>query len=145
MAMTRSQAMSRIRSKETGPERVLREALWAAGLRGYRKNWGKPSVDVAYTRWKLAVFVDSCFWHFCPEHGRIPKTRAAWWHAKLGRNRERDAEATATWEARGWIVLRLWTHLEMDEMVQRINAALRILGGHIIDDCPLLNVPGEAK
>lgn len=124
MAMTRSQIMSRIRSRETGPERALRKALWAAGLRGYRKNWGRPSVDVAYTRWKLAVFVDSCFWHLCPEHGRIPKTRTEWWRAKLERNRERDAEAMVTWETRGWTVLRLWTHLEIGEMVRRIGATL---------------------
>jgi len=127
MAMTRSQIMSRIRSKETGPERALRKALCAAGLRGYRKNWGRPSADVAYTRWKLAVFVDSCFWHFCPEHGKVPKTRTAWWRAKLERNRERDGEATAIWEGRGWTVLRLWTHLGMGEMARRVGLALHDL------------------
>lgn len=126
MALTRSEIMKRVKSAETGPEIELRRALRAAGLRGYRKNWkgvaGKP--DVCWPGRKLAVFLDSCFWHLCPAHGKIPKANRERWRAKLERTRERDAEQTRELVAAGWTVLRFWTHESTGGMVERVRRAL---------------------
>ena len=127
--MDRSEIMRRIRSKETKPEVALRKLLWRCGCRGYRKNWGRPSVDVAFTRRKVAVFLDSCFWHGCPEHFRLPKTRPEWWAAKMAANRERDARATRTWEERGWTVLRYWTHAPLNVIAASVMEILRLMDG----------------
>jgi len=118
--------MARIRSKETGPEIALRKVLWAAGLRGYRKNpgnvLGKP--DVCWKGRKVAVFVDSCFWHRCPAHYVAPKTNAPFWEAKTRRNRERDREVSGKLRERGWLVIRLWTHLPTGGMVRAVRLGL---------------------
>jgi DNA mismatch endonuclease (patch repair protein) len=101
--------MSRIRSRDTGPELVLRRALFAAGVRGWRCHAkelpGKP--DLAFTRWKVAVFVDGCFWHGHPDFF-TPGKSGAYWDAKITRTKERDATATSSLRAAGWRVLRLW-------------------------------------
>jgi DNA mismatch endonuclease (patch repair protein) len=95
----------------TGPELLLRRALHRRGLR-YRVNFrglpGRP--DVAFTRARLAVFVDGCFWHRCPEHGSLPKNNRNWWAAKLDRNVERDREQDETLRALGWLSIRVWEH-----------------------------------
>lgn len=122
--LTRSEIMSRIRSKGTGPEVALRKALWAAGLRGYRKNWGRPSVDVAWVGRKVAVFLDSCFWHSCPEHGKVPKTNREWWLGKFEYNRALDRRVIRHYEDRGWTVLRFWTHQPAGEMIEAVRTAL---------------------
>lgn len=106
----RSRCMSRIRGKDTGPEMALRKALWAVGLR-YRLHYklpGKP--DIVFPGKKVAVFVDGCFWHGCPEHGVQPKTRAEFWRAKISKNRERDRRVTSTLKSNGWVVVRIWEH-----------------------------------
>lgn len=110
---TRSFNMSRIRSRDTKPELLLRRLLWAAGLRGYRlhKNLpGKP--DIVYSRAKVAVFVDGCFWHGCPScgDGRSPSSNKLYWNAKRKMNQERDERRTRELESLGWTVLRLWEH-----------------------------------
>lgn len=130
--MNRSEIMSRIRSKETGPEVALRKALWAAGLRGYRKNWGRPSIDVAFVGRKVAVFVDSCFWHLCPRHGKVPKAKRAWWRGKLEANRIRDRQIAKRLREEGWLVVRLWTHMPIESMVKCVQLALARpeRGGH---------------
>jgi len=128
MAVSRSEIMSRIRGRDTGPELALRKALRAAGLRGYRTNWGRPSIDVAFTRRRLAVFVDGCFWHGCPEHCKTPKTNRAYWVPKIARNAARDKESAAAWESRGWVVLRLWEHVPTDEMAEMVINALETRG-----------------
>ena len=124
--MNRSEIMSRIRSKETGPERKLRKALWAAGIRGYRKNWpkviGKP--DLAWPGRKVAVFVDGCFWHCCPTHFRFPKTRSNWWQEKLSNNIQRDGKTTRELQNLGWVVLRFWEHESTDIIVSQIIGVL---------------------
>ena len=98
--------MARIRSRDTGPEILLRKALRAAGLRGYRLHWGKYHADVAFVRLKVAIFVDGAFWH-CRD-GKLPKTNAGFWAAKFERNKARDAEATAALRRAGWVVVRYW-------------------------------------
>lgn len=127
--LTRSEVMARIGSKETGPEAGLRKALWAAGLRGYRKNWGNPSIDVAYVGRRVAVFVDGCFWHGCPVHYREPGTNVGYWRPKIARNRERDGEVARRLREGGWLVIRLWTHLSVERMVRAVRLGLASRNG----------------
>lgn len=100
------------RGVETRLELSLRKALWAARIRGYRKNVrklpGKP--DLVFGRAKLAVFVHGCYWHQCPRctRNRTPKTNALYWEAKFAANRERDERSVASLEAMGHRVLVLW-------------------------------------
>lgn len=108
----RSRVMARIRLRNTGPELALRRALWAAGFHYRLKTKqalpGRP--DIVFVGAKVAVFVDGCFWHGCPEHGHQPKSRLEYWGPKIERNRRRDAEANAALSAMGWRVLRFWEH-----------------------------------
>jgi len=118
------------RRTDTRPEVALRAALHARGLR-FRKDYRLPihgrratRVDVAFTRARIAVFIDGCFWHGCPEHGRVPSTNPQYWPAKLARNRARDAAVTAGLEASGWTVVRVWEHEDVDEAAERVVAAV---------------------
>lgn len=108
----RSQVMRSVHSKDTECEVLLRKELWRLGVRGWRNHYaklkGRP--DLAFLGARLAVFVDGCFWHACPECGRLPSSHAQYWSAKLHSNRERDVLVTATLRAHGWHVLRLWEH-----------------------------------
>jgi len=102
----RSRCMSHMRGKDTGPEMLLRRALWKKGLR-YHLHYnvlGKP--DVAFPGKKVAVFVDGCFWRGCPEHGTSPKTNSKFWSDKIEKNIKRDKLVTVELEAQGWIVFR---------------------------------------
>ena len=106
----RSERMSKVRGGDTKPEIIFRKALWREGLR-YRlryKLFGRP--DIVFPGPKVAVFVDGCFWHGCPEHYRPPKTRTEWWKNKIAGNKKRDLEVTQHLEKLGWKVLRFWTH-----------------------------------
>lgn len=108
---TRSEVMSRIRSSNTGPELILRKALWAGGMR-YRTT-SKDLVcrpDVVFPKQRLAIFLDGCFWHGCPEHYVLPRTRQAFWGGKLAANVERDERQTRELEAAGWRVARFMEH-----------------------------------
>ena len=114
----RIRCMSHVRSRNTGPELILRRALWRQGAR-YRLNsklTGKP--DLLFPSAHLAVFVDGCFWHGCPLHAAQPKTNAMFWRAKLEANKRRDIVVNATLAAEGWRVLRVWQHELRD-----VNAA----------------------
>ena len=120
------------RAKDTKPELRLRKALWAAGLRGYRKNArrlpGTP--DVAYGRARLAVFVHGCYWHSCPvcTRNRTPKTNAAYWSAKFAQNRERDARSAAALEALGWRVQVFWEcELKKDGLARAVARVAELL------------------
>jgi DNA mismatch endonuclease (patch repair protein) len=103
--------MSRMPRERSKPEMVIRRELHRRGLR-FRVNLrtlpGRP--DIAFTRARLAVFVDGCFWHVCPQHATWPKNNAEWWRAKLHRNVERDREKDAQLNALGWRVLHVWEH-----------------------------------
>ena len=111
MGMTRSENMARIHSSDTRPEVILRHALWRAGLR-YRLNAKTPSgrADLVFRRGQLAVFVDGCFWHGCPDHYVRPRNREHFWAKKLRENVARDRRQTVTLEALGWRVYRIWEH-----------------------------------
>lgn len=98
------------RSRDTSPELAVRRILHAQGLR-YRVDYRpEPSLrrtaDIVFTKQRVAVFVDGCYWHACPEHGTSARTNAEYWSAKLNRNVARDAETTARLETAGWTVLR---------------------------------------
>jgi DNA mismatch endonuclease (patch repair protein) len=107
-----AKAMRANRSTETSPELLLRRGLWAAGLRGYRKNLRRlPGVpDVVFSRARLCVFVHGCFWHGCRRCSRnlTPRQNAAYWQAKIARNRDRDARLQAYLVEAGWRVLVVW-------------------------------------
>lgn len=129
----KSEAMRRVRTVGTAPEIALRKRLHEAGLR-FRVAYpvpGKPrrTIDVAFTRRRLAVFVDGCFWHGCPIHSGRPKTNSAFWRAKVSANRQRDRETDALLEAVGWTVLRIWEHMAPDQAAAAVIAVLAGLGG----------------
>ena len=117
------------RRADTAPEVALRRALHAAGLR-YRKDHmvvsagGRAKADVVFTRHRVAVFVDGCFWHGCPEHCRLPARNSDYWTAKIGRNRERDERVSGALRADGWQVVRIWEHEDVVVALARVRAAL---------------------
>jgi len=105
------------RRTDTRPEIALRSELHRRGLR-FRKDFlvalpGARAVraDMAFPRQRLAVFVDGCFWHCCPEHGRVPRANSQYWPAKLARNMRRDHEVNTKLESLGWQALRVWEHV----------------------------------
>jgi DNA mismatch endonuclease (patch repair protein) len=103
--------MSKIRSKNTSPEITLRKIIRGSGIKGYRLHYkvvGRP--DIAFTRLKLAIFIDGCFWHGCPRHFRMPSSNKAYWSRKIGKNRRRDRKNTLKLRKAGWKVLRFWEH-----------------------------------
>jgi DNA mismatch endonuclease, patch repair protein len=101
--------MSSIRGANTGPERLLRSTLWRLGIRGWRCHWPGPGgrIDIAFTRWKIAVFVDGSFWHGHPSKWQ-PDRWQGYWDAKIKRNIARDREQERRLAAEGWAVLRFW-------------------------------------
>ncbi|MEV7567574.1 very short patch repair endonuclease [Streptomyces tanashiensis] len=120
--------MSRQASKDTAAELAVRRLLHAAGLR-YRVEFPVPGmarrrIDVAFTSVKVAVLIDGCFWHGCPEHATQPKANAEWWRQKLDRNMARDRETTEHLEAQGWVVLRFWEHMPADEVAAAVRATV---------------------
>lgn len=102
--------MQAIKSHSKLEEKVTK-ALWRHGVR-FRKNVkslpGKP--DIAIKKYKLAIFIDSCFWHVCPTHGNMPKSNQDYWVKKLTRNQNRDQEINQYYNQKGWSLLRIWEH-----------------------------------
>lgn len=127
-ALSRSETMARIKGRDTRPEILLRKALWRRGLR-YRVNKRVEGIrpDVVFVGSRLAVFVDGCFWHSCPLHGTQPATNTEYWHRKLTRNVERDAENNRTLQEAGWRVLRLWEH----DVLEDPEAAAALIAEHL--------------
>ncbi|MEU1933948.1 very short patch repair endonuclease [Streptomyces coeruleorubidus] len=116
--------MSRQASKDTAVELAVRRLLHAAGLR-YRVEYPVPGlprrrIDVAFPRAKVAVLIDGCFWHGCPQHATHPKSNAEWWRSKLDRNMARDRETTEHLVAAGWTVLRFWEHEAPEQVAVRV-------------------------
>lgn len=108
--------LSRQRTSDTGPEMLLRRALHAAGVRYRVHRRDLPgSPDIVLARLRLAVFVDGCFWHCCPDHGNLPKNNREWWATKLARNVARDREQDAALGSLGWDVMRVWEHESVEE------------------------------
>lgn len=118
------------RRRDTRPELAVRTLLHGQGFRyrtDFRIDMGaqKPRPDIVFTRQRVAVFIDGCFWHGCPEHGRDPKQNIGYWSPKLQRNRERDAAQTDALTLGGWRVLRIWEHEEPASAVERIATTVR--------------------
>lgn len=124
--------MAAIRSRDTKPELALRRGLYRLGVRGWRCHHaglpGRP--DIAFTRWRVAIFVDGAFWHGHPEHF-TPGKSGDYWDLKIARTIERDKIANSTLSKQGWQVLRLWDFEITDDLtacLSRVTAALLSAG-----------------
>lgn len=122
-----SATMRSNRQRDTGPELRLRRSLHARGHR-YRVALPIPlsagrrvRPDIVFTRQRLAIFVDGCYWHCCPDHGRAPSDPTGYWAAKLRRNVERDTAVTSDLESMGWKVLRVWEHVDVGDALAIIE------------------------
>jgi DNA mismatch endonuclease (patch repair protein) len=129
VAVGSSARMSRQATRDTDPEMELRRRLHAAGLR-YRVHTRplpglRRTADVVFPRARVAVFVDGCFWHSCPDHGTAPLTNAQWWAAKLSRNVARDADTDRRLTEAGWLVVRVWEHEDPVVAADRVAKAVR--------------------
>jgi DNA mismatch endonuclease, patch repair protein len=130
----RSANMRANRRTDTKPELALRRALHRLGYR-YRKDYRldldsgrRVRPDIAFTGRKVAVFVDGCFWHACPQHGTKPRANEWYWGPKLLKNVERDRVNDAALILGGWTVVRLWEHVPVDAAVATVVAALAASG-----------------
>jgi DNA mismatch endonuclease (patch repair protein) len=119
--------MRRQARQNTRPELALRRELTRRSLR-YRLQVRVPGTrrraDVAFIGAKVAVFVDGCFWHSCPQHGTSPKANARWWAEKLATNKARDADTDQRLAANGWLVMRVWEHEAPTAAAARIDRAV---------------------
>ena len=131
--------MRAIKRTGTKPETALRSALHRQGYR-FRKDHrldlapgSRVRPDIVFTARRVAVFVDGCFWHACPDHGRDPASNEWYWGPKLRRNVERDRAADAALAAAGWQVIRIWEHVPLAEAVASVEAAVA-RGGQPADE-----------
>lgn len=117
------------RKRDTGPELALRRLVWRRGLR-YRVDARVPGLpvrrraDLLFVGPRVAVYVDGCFWHRCPEHGTDPKTNSSYWGPKLQRNVERDRATEDLLRAAGWRVVRVWEHEDPTVAADRVQQAV---------------------
>lgn len=116
------------RRRDTSPELAVRRLIHGAGLR-YRVDYRvvpvlRTRVDIAFTKQHVAVFIDGCFWHRCPEHGTMPKQNIEYWRPKLEGNAQRDVSTNESLTALGWSVLRFWEHESAAEVARRIIEAV---------------------
>lgn len=120
--------MQAIRSRDTKPEKLIRRLVHAQGLR-YRVA-ARPlpdlrrTADLVFRPAKVAVFIDGCYWHGCPEHYVPPKTNSGYWSEKVARNIQRDRDTDQLLEKAGWLVLRFWEHEPSDACADKITAAV---------------------
>lgn len=119
----------RQRIRDTAPELALRRELHRRGLR-YRVDVPllgarRGRADILFSRTRLVVMVDGCFWHRCPDHGLAPRANGEWWREKLDRNVQRDRQTDAELTEQGWTVVRVWEHEPPAEAADRIVAMLR--------------------
>lgn len=120
--------MSRQARRDTRPELAIRRELHRRGFR-FRVDWPLPGLprrraDIAFTRARVVVFVDGCFWHACPEHGTAARTNADWWAEKLACNVRRDRETDRFLRSAGWTVCRVWEHQDVAESADLVAAAI---------------------
>src|SRR4051812_11339886 len=124
-----SRRMSRARREDTAPEIALRSELHRRGLR-FRVHVPLPfdrrrRADIAFPAMRVAVFVDGCFWHSCPEHATWPKANAAFWLNKLEGNKRRDVETNEKLRQLGWKPIRIWEHESPIEAADAVEALVR--------------------
>ncbi|EOM74595.1 DNA mismatch endonuclease Vsr [Rhodococcus rhodnii] len=120
--------LSRQKRRDTAAELAVRRELHRRGrryfvdrapVRGVRRR-----ADLVFPRRKVAVYVDGCFWHRCPQHATAPKNNAQWWADKLAANVARDRDTDARLREAGWTVVRVWEHEAPGEAADRVDAAL---------------------
>lgn len=122
--------MQRQKRRNTAAELAVRRAVYALGLR-YRLhrrplNGLRRSADLVFSRAKVAVFVDGCFWHGCPEHGTARHTANSWyWPEKIASNARRDVDTDERLRAAGWMPIRIWEHDDPEAAAQRVALAVR--------------------
>src|ERR1035437_694348 len=120
--------MQRQRRRDTAPELAIRRILHAQGMRFFVDRKVLPELrtkaDIVFPRTQVAVFIDGCFWHRCPDHGTLPKTNQAWWAAKLATTVARDRRTDEELSSSGWIVIRIWEHENSSTAAQRIASAV---------------------
>jgi DNA mismatch endonuclease (patch repair protein) len=107
----RSEIMSAVRSKDTKMEIVFKKAIRQKGFKYDKKSskyFGKP--DIVFKKYKTMIFLDSCFWHGCRKHCRMPASRKKYWRNKIERNKIRDKEVNRFYEKTGWKIIRIWEH-----------------------------------
>lgn len=133
VSVTRSKNMSAIRSSDTGPELLLRRALWHMGLRfltpkgwrqiGKKRLPGNP--DIIFPGARTVVFVDGCFWHGCVEHYQQPATRSEFWREKIAANKRRDSITNEALFDAGWHVIRVWEHDLRRDSIDKVAQTIR--------------------
>ncbi|MBT0770766.1 very short patch repair endonuclease [Kineosporia sp. J2-2] len=129
----RSRNLAAIRRTNTKPEVAVRSALHRRGHR-FRKDLridladGRVRPDIVFTRTKVAIFIDGCFWHVCPLHGREPTSNEWYWTPKLRKNVARDEKANNLLTSSGWTVVRIWEHESLANAIESIEATLRNAG-----------------
>ncbi|MEU6953871.1 very short patch repair endonuclease [Streptomyces sp. NPDC045714] len=124
----RRRNMQAIRSRDTKPERLIRRLVHANGLRYRVATRPLPDLrrtaDMVFRPAKVAVFIDGCYWHGCPEHYVSPKTNSGYWSEKVARNVARDRDTDKQLSAAGWLVLRFWEHQSSDACALSIISAV---------------------
>lgn len=125
-----SARMSTFPRRDTKPELALRQLMHASGRR-YRVNYPIPArrrrtMDIAFTRSRVAIFIDGCFWHGCPQHGVLPVSNRAWWDQKIQVTKARDLDTTDALLSAGWVVLRFWEHEPAEKMAATVTEALAL-------------------
>ncbi|WP_218145257.1 very short patch repair endonuclease [Nocardioides luteus] len=122
-------SMQANRGRDTKPELAIRRLVHAAGLRYQVDTRPVPSLnrraDLVFRGPKVAIFIDGCFWHGCPDHHTVARTNASFWAEKVRRTRERDIETAAALEAAGWIALRIWEHEDPAQAANRVVGVVR--------------------
>ena len=129
-----SERMSRVRNRDTSAEMAVRRELHRRGFR-YRVNsripeLGRTRPDIVFPREQIAIFVDGCFWHKCPEHATFPQSNAAWWAEKLKHNVQRDRKTDRNLVEKGWHVVRIWEHVPPKEAADQIQDLVEDLRTH---------------
>ncbi len=125
----RTRTMRAVKSNDSKMEIKFRSALWRSGLRFYKNVKslsGKP--DIVFPKKKVVIFLDSCFWHGCPEHLRMPKSNLDYWQPKIERNKKRDSEINAYYSENNWQIFRIWEHelkTNFDNQVSEVARAVR--------------------
>lgn len=116
------------RRRDTKPELSVRRELHR---RGFRYRVDHPPIesprrraDIVFTRHRVAVFIDGCFWHGCPDHCKLPKTNTDYWHKKIAANAARDTDTDHALRTAGWTVMRFWAHVPRDQIVESVVSVI---------------------
>ena len=141
--------MQRQGRRDTVPELALRRAVWKRGLR-YRVDvspirGARRRADLVFTRAKVAVYVDGCFWHSCPKHATTPKANRAWWIDKLDANVARDRDTDRRLHEADWIALRIWEHEDPDTAAARVERIVRERVAEVARTSTRGGIPSRAR